>query len=75
VLKVLHKEDSSVTTILKIDQAMYEFDDKTKTYGYFGRNPDWKNLTKEENQKNKKRIDGYTRMFPDGRKIVFRCKG
>jgi hypothetical protein len=58
--------------ILKIDRALYKVDDATKTYHYYGRNPDWKNLSKEENTKNKKHIDGYTRIFPDRRKKVFR---
>ncbi|NWG09161.1 MAG: hypothetical protein HXX80_02425 [Nitrososphaerales archaeon] len=63
-----------MTKILKIDRALYEVDDKTKTYQYYGRNPEWENLSKEENQRNKKHIDGYTRIFPDGRKKVFRYK-
>jgi hypothetical protein len=58
--------------ILKIDRALYKVDDATKTYHYYGRNPDWKNLSKEENTKNKKHIDGYARIFPDRRKKVFR---
>jgi len=62
------------TKILKIDRALYEVDDKAKIYRYYGRNPDWENLSKEENRKNKKRIDGYTRIFPDGRKKVFRYR-
>ena len=60
--------------ILKIDRALYEVDDKTKTYSYYGRNPEWEKLSKEENQRNKKYIDGYTRIFPDGRKKVFRYR-
>ena len=64
-----------MTKILKIDRALYEVDDKTKTYRYYGRNSEWENLGKEENQRNKKHIDGYTRIFPDGRKKVFRYKG
>jgi hypothetical protein len=61
--------------ILKIDRALYEVDDKTITYRYYGRNPEWENLNKEESQRNKKHIHGYTRIFPDGRKKVFRYKG
>ena len=60
-----------MTKILKIEMALYEVDDKTKTYRYYGRNLDWENLTIEENRKNKKHIGGYTRIFPDGRKKVF----
>ncbi len=61
-----------VFKILKIDRALYEVDDKAKTYRYYGRNLDWKNLSKEENKGDKKHIDGYTRIFPNGRKKVFR---
>lgn len=35
--------------ILKIDMILYEINYKTKTYRYYGRNPNWKNLDKEEN--------------------------
>jgi len=55
-------------TILKIDQTLYEVDLAIKTYHYYGRPPDWKNLSKEENTKNKKHINGYPRIFSDGRK-------
>ncbi len=41
---------------------------------YYGRNPDWKNLSNEENRKNKTRIDGYTKIFPDDRKRVFKFR-
>ena len=60
--------------ILKIDRALYKVDDRTKTYRYYGRNRNRENLSKEENQRNKKYIDGYTRIFPDGRKKVFRYR-
>jgi hypothetical protein len=63
-----------MTKILKIDRAFYKIDDESKTYWYYGRNPNWKRLNKEENQRNKKYIDGYTRIFPDKRKKVFRFK-
>lgn len=56
-----------MTKILKIDKALYEVDDKTKIYRYFGRNPNWESLGKEENERNKKRINGYTRIFRDGK--------
>ena len=60
--------------ILKIDRALYEVDEETRTYKYCGRNPDWQKLSREENTRNKKHIDGYTRIFPDGRKKVFKFK-
>ncbi len=61
-----------MTKILKIDKALYEVDDKTKIYRYFGRNPNWESLGKEENERNKKRINGYTRIFRDGKTKKFK---
>jgi hypothetical protein len=61
-------------TILKIDRALYDVDDATKMYRYYGRNPDWRKLSKEENTRNKRHIDGYTRIFPDGKRKVFKYK-
>jgi len=63
-----------MTKILKIDRALYEVDDETKTYKYYGRNLEWKKLNKEDNRRNKKLIDGYTRIFSGGKKKVFRYK-
>jgi hypothetical protein len=60
--------------ILRIDRAVYEVDDTTKTYRYYGRNPDWQKLSTEENTKNKKHIDGYTRIFFNGRKKIFKLR-
>mgnify|MGYP000876431481 CR=1 FL=1 len=57
--------------ILKIDRALYEVDRKTKTYRYFDRNADWQKLSTRENERNKISIDGYTRIFPDGRRRKF----
>jgi hypothetical protein len=64
-----------MTKILKIDRALYEVDEKNKTYKYYGRNPNWKQLDPAENEENKKSIDGYTRIFPDGSQKVFHYKG
>ncbi len=52
---------------LKIDRAVYLVDDEAKTYRYLRRNLEWKNLTAEENEANKERIDGYTRLLRDGK--------
>jgi hypothetical protein len=60
-----------MTKILKIDRALYEVDDETKTYKYYGRNLEWQDLNPVENEKNKKSIDGYTRIFPDGKQKIF----
>jgi len=62
-------------TILKIDRALYLVDDATRTYCYYGRNPNWKNLGERENRKNKRHINGYARIFPDGRKKIFKYEG
>lgn len=56
---------------LRIDRAVYAVEDETKTYRYLRRNPDWQDLDPEENQRNKRHLDGYTRIFPDGRTKVF----
>jgi hypothetical protein len=66
--------ERSMTKVLKIDRALYEVDDKTRTYRFLGRNLDWKNLSEDENERNKKHIDGYTRTFRDGSKMVFKYK-
>ena len=63
-----------MTKILKIDRALYEIDEETRTYWYYGRNLGWERLSGEENRSNKKLIDGYTRVFPDGRRRVLRFK-
>lgn len=60
--------------ILKIDRALYDVNDETRTYKYYGRNLDWRNLSKEENIENKKHLDSYIRLFSDGRKKTFRFK-
>ena len=63
-----------MTKILKIDRAVYEVDDETKTYRYLGRNLEWEKLSKEENERNKGLIDGYTRIFRNGTKKKFKYK-
>ena len=57
---------------LKIDRAVYLVDDGTRTYRFLRRNPDWEKLDPDENDKNKRQIDGYTRIFTDGRSKTFR---
>lgn len=59
---------------LNIDRAIYLADDGTRTYTFLKRNTDWNKLDTEENERNKKPIDGYTRIFRDGRKKVFRFR-
>lgn len=57
---------------LKIDRAVYLVDDETRTYRFLRRNPDWEQLAPAENDENKRQIDGYTRLFRDGRRKTFR---
>lgn len=59
---------------LKIDRAAYIVDDSTKTYRFLERNPKWQSLGNRQNQKNKKSIDGYTRIFRNGKRKVFPCR-
>lgn len=59
---------------LKIDRAVYVVDEETRTYRYLRRNPEWQDLDPRENERNKRHLDGYTRMFPDGRTKVFRYR-
>lgn len=56
---------------LRIDRAVYLVDDAARTYRYLRRNPAWKDLDPEENEGNKRHLDGYTRIFPDGRTKVY----
>ncbi len=37
------------------------------------RNPDWQDLDPEENERNRRQLDGFTRIFPDGRTRVCRA--
>jgi hypothetical protein len=57
--------------IIRIDRAFYEVDDETKTYRFYRRKTNWNELTKEENERNKKSIDGYIRIFRDGKRKIF----
>ncbi len=52
---------------LKIDKAVYLVDDRTRTYRYLRRNPEWKQLPPGKNETNKQTIEGYMRHFRDGR--------
>ncbi|TSA38730.1 MAG: hypothetical protein D4R64_01960 [Porphyromonadaceae bacterium] len=60
-----------MTRKVKIDKGIYEINDETKTYKFHKRNHDWERLDDDENEKNKKSIDGYTRIFRDGREKMF----
>jgi hypothetical protein len=56
---------------LAVDRAIYLVDRERCTYRYGRRNPGWRQLTAAENERNKRSLDGYTRVFPDGRTAVF----
>jgi hypothetical protein len=60
---------------LKIDRALYEVDDTRRTYRYHGRNKDWRDLDPGENSRNKRLLNGYTRIFSNGKQKVFVYKG
>lgn len=59
---------------LKIDRAIYVVDEERKRYRYIGRNHEWRELDPAENERNKRHLDGYTRVFPDGRTKIFRYR-
>jgi len=56
---------------IKIDKAFYIAGDLSTTYEFLKRNPYWKKLDKKENEKNKQSINGYTRVFRNGKMKVF----
>jgi hypothetical protein len=56
---------------LEIDRAVYLVDEITRTYRYLRRNSEWRHLDPEANERNKRHLVGYTRIFPDGRRKTF----
>lgn len=68
------KRKAPQPTELKVDRAVYLVDEASRTYRYLGRNHEWRGLDPEENERNKRHLDGYTRIFPDGRTKVFRYR-
>jgi hypothetical protein len=56
---------------LTIDRAVYLVDDQAMTYRFLRRKPAWARLDREQNTAHKRQIDGYTRIFRDGRRKVF----
>ena len=59
---------------LAVDRAIYAVDRATGTYRFARRNPAWENLDPAKNERNKRSLDGYTRIFPDGRTRIFRYR-
>lgn len=68
----VENKESRLPRELRIDRAIYLVDDKTRTYRYFRRNPEWQSLSPKENESNKKAIDGYTRIFRGGRARTYK---
>jgi hypothetical protein len=66
------RSESRMSRELRIGRAIYLVDDKTRTYRYLRRNPEWQSLSPKENETNKKAIDGYTRIFRDGRAKTYK---
>ena len=56
---------------LLVDRAVYAVDRAARTYRYARRNPNWALLDLTENERNKRSLHGYTRVFADGRSRVF----
>jgi hypothetical protein len=55
---------------LKIEKALYKVDYRTRTYWFYGRNPEA--ASKEEEDRNKRKIDGFIRISRDKRTTKFR---
>jgi hypothetical protein len=47
-------------------------DHRTRTYRFLQRNHHWKALDQVDNERNKRRIDGHSRILRDGRRRIFR---
>jgi|WetSurMetagenome_2_1015567.scaffolds.fasta_scaffold330000_2 hypothetical protein len=49
--------------LIRIDKAIFEVDDGKKIFKFISRNAQWRAVSKEESESNKKSLDGYTRKF------------
>ena len=58
--------------LIKIDRAIYAVDDRSRSYQFLRRNLRWQRLDPRENERNKRRISGYRRVFRDGRTKTYR---
>jgi len=65
-------KDSKLQRALKIDRAIYLVDDATKTYRFLQRNPESRSLLPEENEANKKAVDGYKRITRNGETRIYK---
>jgi hypothetical protein len=66
--------DTAAIQQIAIDRAIYAVDRVTRTYRYAARNPGWSRLDPVENEHNKRSIDGFVRIFPDGSRKTFRYR-
>jgi len=65
------KKGRKITRIIRIDKGIYEINDSSCTYRFLERNLQWEKLNADENEKNKKSINGYTRTFRNGKKKIY----
>lgn len=56
---------------LAVDRAIYLVDRATRTYRYARRNLDWAELDPAANERHKRSLVGYERIFPGGRRKTF----
>lgn len=56
---------------LAVDRAIYRVDLRRRTYRYAGSNPRWRELTREQNARNKRQLHGLRRIRRDGTSEVF----
>jgi hypothetical protein len=56
---------------VRIDKAVHLVDDETKTYKFLRRNPNWEELPAAQSLENELGLEGYSRVFADGRRRVF----
>lgn len=67
-------QEKAIGRRVRIDRTVYLADDRTRTYRFLRRNPAYRSLDPQENERNKRSIDGYTRVFRDGSTKVFRYR-
>lgn len=68
------REEIDVATklrIVEIDRALFQVDDRAKTYWYYSRNFGRACANAHENEVNKRSLTGYARLFKNGTKKLF----
>jgi hypothetical protein len=63
---------SSMERELAVDRAIYLVNYDKRNYRFLRRNPDWKNLSLEENRRNRASLKGFARTFRNGKTKVFK---